>query len=95
MARMTSDINRLSETISWGLIDFVWGLTMMISIIVIMFSLNVKLALITLSVIPPLAIVSVYFQEKILTAYRKVRKINSKITGAFNEDISGAKLPKH
>ena len=94
MARMTSDINRLSETISWGLIDFVWGLTMMISIIVIMFSLNVKLALITLSVIPPLAIVSVYFQEKILTAYRKVRKINSKITGAFNEDISGAKTTK-
>ena len=81
MARMTSDINRLSETISWGLIDFVWGFTMMICIIVIMFSLNVKLALITLAVIPPLAIISVYFQEKILVAYRKVRSINSRITG--------------
>ena len=94
MARMTSDINRLSETISWGLIDFVWGFTMMICIIVIMFSLNVKLALITLAVIPPLAIISVYFQEKILVAYRKVRSINSRITGAFNEDISGAKTTK-
>ena len=94
MARMTSDINRLSETLSWGLVDFVWGVTMMITIIVIMFSLNVKLALITLSVIPPLAIISVYFQQKILTAYRKVRKINSRITGAFNEDISGAKTTK-
>ncbi|WP_077368789.1 ABC transporter ATP-binding protein [Anaerosalibacter sp. Marseille-P3206] len=94
MARMTSDINRLSETISWGLIDFVWGFTMMICIVVIMFSLNVKLALITLAVIPPLAIISVYFQEKILVAYRKVRAINSRITGAFNEDISGAKTTK-
>lgn len=94
MARMTSDINRLSETLSWGLVDFVWGVTMMITIIVIMFSLNVKLALITLSVIPPLAIISVYFQQKILTAYRKVRNINSRITGAFNEDISGAKTTK-
>lgn len=94
MARMTSDINKLSETISWGLVDFVWGITMMVSIIIVMFSLNVKLALITLSVIPPLAIVSIYFQEKILMAYRKVRKFNSKITGAFNEDISGAKTTK-
>lgn len=94
MARMTSDINRLSETISWGLVDFVWGITMMLSITVVMFSLNMKLALITLSVIPPLAIISVYFQEKILMAYRKVRKINSRITGAFNEDISGAKTTK-
>ena len=94
MARMTSDINRLSETISWGLVDFVWGITMMLSITIVMFSLNMKLALITLSVIPPLAIISVYFQEKILMAYRKVRKINSRITGAFNEDISGAKTTK-
>ncbi|MBW4827061.1 MAG: ABC transporter ATP-binding protein/permease [Clostridiaceae bacterium] len=94
MARMTSDINRLSETISWGLVDFVWGITMMLSITIVMFSLNTKLALITLSVIPPLAIISVYFQEKILMAYRKVRKINSRITGAFNEDISGAKTTK-
>lgn len=94
MARMTSDIARLSETISWGLIDFVWGCTMMIAIMIIMFSLNWKLALITLSVVPPLAIVSSYFQKKILEAYRNVRKINSKITGAFNEDIAGAKTTK-
>lgn len=94
MARMTSDINRLSETISWGLVDFVWGITMMLSITIVMFSLNMKLALITLSVIPILAIISVYFQKEILMAYRKVRKINSRITGAFNEDISGAKTTK-
>ena len=39
---------------------------------------------------PILAIVSLYFQQKILKAFRKVRKINSRITGAFNEGISGA-----
>ena len=32
MARMTSDINRLSETISWGLVDYSWGITMMTAI---------------------------------------------------------------
>lgn len=94
MARMTSDINRLSETISWGLVDFSWGLTMMLGVTIYMMILNYKLALITLSVIPPLAIISVYFQRKILIAQRDVRKINSQITGAYNEDIQGAKTTK-
>jgi len=94
MARMTSDINRLSETISWGLVDFSWGFTMMIGITTYMLILNWKLALIVLSVIPILAILSAYFQKKILKAQRKVRKINSQITGAYNEDIQGAKTTK-
>lgn len=94
MARMTSDINRLSETISWGLVDLSWGLSMMIAVTIAMIKLNPKLALITLSVIPFLALVSFYFQKKILKAQRKVRKINSKITAAYNEDIQGAKTTK-
>ena len=94
MSRMTSDITRLSETISWGLVDFSWGITMMIGIIVYMMILNWKLALIVLIVIPPLALISVYFQKRILIAQRGVRSVNSLITGAFNEDIQGAKTTK-
>lgn len=94
MARMTSDINRLSETISWGLVDLAWGMTMMTGVTIYMFILNARLAAITLSVIPILAIISVYFQRKILVAQREVRKINSQITGAYNEDIQGAKTTK-
>ncbi len=94
MSRMTSDINRLSETISWGLVDFSWGLTVMTGVTIYMLILNWKLALITLSVIPLLAVISVYFQKRILKAQRGVRKINSQITGAYNEDIQGAKTTK-
>lgn len=94
MARMTSDVTRLSETISWGLVDFSWGVSMMIGIVIYMLILNWKLALITLIVIPPLAVISLYFQKKILIAQRKVRSVNSKITAAFNEDIQGAKTTK-
>lgn len=94
MARMTSDINRLSETISWSLVDLSWGFSMMIAVTIAMLRLNPKLAMITLSVIPFLAIVSFYFQKKILNAQRDVRKINSEITAAYNEDIQGAKTTK-
>lgn len=94
MARMTSDIRRLGDVISWSLVDLVWGITMMIAMMAIMFSLNWKLALISLSVVPLLAIISLYFQKRILKAYRQVRKINSRITGAFNEGIMGAQTTK-
>ena len=94
MARMTSDINRLSETISWSLVDFSWGISMMTAVTIAMLRLNFQLALITLSVIPFLAIVSFYFQKRILAAQRGVRKINSQITAAYNEDIQGAKTTK-
>lgn len=94
MARMTSDVQRLGDTIAWGLVDLVWGFTMMTGIAIVMLFMNLKLALISLSVVPFLAIASVYFQQKILKAHRKVRKINSRITGAFNEGIMGAKTTK-
>lgn len=94
MARMTSDIGRLSETISWSLVDLAWGFSMMTFVIIAMFRLNAKLALITLSVVPILVVVSFYFQKKILHSQREVRKINSKITAAYNEDIQGAKTTK-
>ncbi|MCK4695940.1 MAG: ABC transporter ATP-binding protein, partial [Candidatus Cloacimonetes bacterium] len=94
MARMTSDSQRLGGFISWGLVDFMWGSSMMFLIAVVMLIMNWKLALITLTVVPVLVVISIYFQKKILKAYRLVRKTNSKITGSFNEGISGARTTK-
>lgn len=94
MARMVSDIARLSELVSWGIIDVLWSGSYVIGIIVIMLTLNWKLGLIVLAVLPPLAVICVYFQRKILKHYRDVRKQNSKITGAFNEGIMGAVTTK-
>ncbi len=94
MARMTSDTQKLGEVIAWGMIDMTWGTTMMAGLAVIMLVVNWKLALITLSVVPILAIASVLFQRRILGRYRSVRKINSRITAAFNEGIMGARTTK-
>jgi len=94
MARMTSDAQRLGDTISWGLVDMVWGGTMMIAIGVFMIAMNPRLGLLVLLVLPPLALVSMYFQKKILASNREVRKTNSRISGAYNEGIMGAKTTK-
>ncbi len=94
MARMTSDTRQLSDILSWGLVDITWGGMMMIMLIVVMFVLNVQLTLITLAVMPLLIYLSWFFRKRILKAYRDIRKQNSKITGAFNEGITGAKTTK-
>ncbi|MFP4383187.1 MAG: ABC transporter ATP-binding protein [Spirochaetia bacterium] len=94
MARMTSDSQRLGEMIAWGLIDLTWGSSLMVIMSIVMIAVNWKLALLTLSVMPVLVGIAIYFQRKILKRYREVRKINSKITGSFNEGIRGAVTSK-
>lgn len=94
VARMTSDIQRLSDILSWGLMDMVWGLALMVGISITMLIINWKMAMIIILVIPVIAVISVYFQRRILMTYRDVRKINSKITNDFSEAIFGAKTTK-
>lgn len=94
IARTTSDATKISETVAWGVVDLVWGATMMFGVSVVMLIINWKLALVTLITIPVLALVSVFFEKKMLVSYRNVRKINSKITGLFNDGIVGAKTTK-
>lgn len=94
IARTTSDATKISETVAWGVVDLVWGATMMLGVSVVMLLINWKLALVTLITVPVLALVSVFFEKKMLVSYRNVRKINSKITGLFNDGIVGAKTTK-
>ena len=94
MSRMTSDASHLGEAFSWVLVDLVWGVIYLIASYIAMFMIDARLALIVLLIVPPLAIVSHFFQKKILKNQRAVRKANSQITSAFNEGIMGAKATK-
>lgn len=94
MSRMSSDINKLSSIVAWGLSDLLWGVFLIIAIVIIMFKDNVKLALISMITLPLVILFSGYLRKKILKAQRRVRKINSKLTSAYNEDIQGAKTTK-
>lgn len=94
LSRMTTDTQRLADTIGWSLLDLVWGLIFTVMCSIQMFILRWQLAAVIVLVLPPLAVISVYFQRKILAAYREVRKTNSKITSALNEGIMGARTTK-
>jgi len=94
MARTNSDTSRIGDLVAWGLIDFTWSVFYCTGAIIAMFIVHWKLALITCATIPIMAFLTWFFQKRILNVNRIVRKINSKMTGAMNEGITGAKTVK-
>jgi len=94
MSRLTSDAERLGWLVSWGVLDVVWGLMNILSALYFMTIINWRLALIVFAAIPLLLIVAVQFKKHILVQFRLVRKLNSKITGSFNENITGVRVVK-
>ena len=94
IARVMSDVSRISGMLAWGLMDVMWSAVYVLGVFIAMLFLNWKLALLVMLIVPAIAILTVYFQNKILHWNRKTRRINSQITGAFNEGISGARTSK-
>ena len=94
MSRLTSDTQRLGDTVGWSLVDLTWGAGFLVLCSAQMLLLNWRMALVVMLVLPPLAVISWRFQKGILESYRQVRKRNSQLTAAFNEGIHGAKTTK-
>lgn len=94
MARLTSDTERLSDLLTWGILDVTWAVINISTAAIFMFLINAKLAVIVLVMLPILIVVAFRFRTKILYHYRRSRKMNSRITGAFNESITGVRVIK-
>jgi ATP-binding cassette, subfamily B, bacterial len=94
MSRVTSDSERISELVTWGMLDVVWAIMNISTSLLFMLSINWRLTLVVFLILPVLVVVAAWFQKRILTQYREVRKQNSKLTGAFNENITGVRVVK-
>lgn len=93
-ARVMSDTSRIGTLISWSCIDGVYNLTYAVGAAAVMLSVNRRMALLVLAVVPLFALTVTLFQRKLLPLNRRVREINSQITGDFNETITGAETVK-
>jgi len=94
ITRLTSDCDRLARVIAWGILDVFWGFSYIALIAASLLLMNWRLGLVVLAVVPPLVVVSRYFQLKLLFSQRDIRQHNSQITAAFNESISGVRTTK-
>lgn len=94
MSRVTSDSSHIADLITWGAVDVTWAIMSIVTAGFFMLLLNWQLGLIVLTIIPVLVIVAGWFQKRIITQYRIVRKTNSRITGSYNENIQGVRVSK-
>jgi len=94
MSRVTSDSERVAELVTWGFLDVTWSIMNIATAVFFMLMINWQLALIVFMAIPVLIVVAVQFKKKIIVEFREVRKINSKITGSYNETITGVRVIK-
>ena len=94
IARLTSDVSKLAEVMSWQFVDsFYFTLLIIVSIISIFFY-SVPIGIAVLVTYPILFAAIHFIKSKILVQYRKVRKQNSIITSKYNELIGGIQTIK-
>ena len=93
-ARTMSDTERIGELLAWRMMDVVWNVSYILFATVVMIVVNLRLALCVLVVVPVAVAAIMYFQKKIVEDNRIVREINSRITGNFNEGITGMRSIK-
>jgi ATP-binding cassette subfamily B protein len=94
VTRLTSDCAKISSIIPWFLLDLAWGTCTIVAIAIAMLIIHAKLALIVLAIVPPLAIVSAFFQQRLLESARCIRRTSSQITASVNEAIMGVRTTK-
>lgn len=94
VARLTSDCERLTNILAWGLFDLIWGTTMMLAVGGALMILHWKLGLLVMSTVPLVFWISAKIRRSILFSARTVRSTNSLITGSFNESIMGISTSK-
>lgn len=94
LSRISSDTGKVTELISWSMIEVVWGGGMIIFCVTSMFIYNWKLALIVTLTIPVLTLISFKLRMLILKYSREARKYNSEMTARFNEHINGVEVNK-
>ena len=93
-ARLMSDTGRIGGLVSWTLVDGIWRISYLVGSIGVMLWLNWQLAGMVLLILPLLVVLFSIFQRKLIRVNREVREVNSRITGNFNEGITGAKTIK-
>ena len=94
MSRVTSDASRIADLVTWGLIDSTWSIINITTALIFMYFINWQLATVMLLIVPILVVIAAVFKKKILIEYRRSRKLNSKLTGVYNENITGVRVVK-
>lgn len=92
MSRLTSDVQALYELFSSGMVAILGDVVTLTGIMIVMFAINWKLALITLSVIPVLIYITFVFRKHVRDLYRQTRLKIARLNAYLHEHIVGMRV---
>jgi ATP-binding cassette, subfamily B, multidrug efflux pump len=89
VTRLTSDVEVLGEMFAAGIVTVVGDIIVLFGIVVIMLWMNLKLSLVTFTVLPLLVWIAFSFRRKMREAYREVRSRLANVNAFLAESIGG------
>lgn len=92
MTRMTSDIEALTQLLQTGLVTAIVSLLTCAGVAVALLVMNWQLALITMTIVPPLAFATVWFRRASAVAYEDAREKVGTVNADFQESLSGVRV---
>ncbi len=89
VTRATTDVDALNELFTAGLVSVFGDVVTLLGIVVVLFVLDWRLALVTFSILPLLLLLTVWFKTRARDMYREVRIWIARINAFLQEHISG------
>ena len=92
ISRLTNDVDALDQLVTEGVTSLLKNTLLLLGSIVILFALDWRLALATLTVMPALIVATAMFRSRSTRAYRAVRERLGLVTATLAEDIAGMRV---
>jgi ATP-binding cassette subfamily B multidrug efflux pump len=92
IVRVINDVGVLREFITWAMLAVARDVFTLVAIILAMLAMNVRLSLLTFTVIPMMVLVTIIFRRKARDTYRQVRAAISWVNSVLAENINGVRV---
>lgn len=92
VTRVTTDVDALNELFTSGVVAVFGDVFMLAGIMIVLLSMNWKLALVSFAVLPPLFLVSLLFKRRVRESYRRVRTRIARMNAFIQENVTGMQV---
>jgi len=92
ISRVINDVGVINELLSQGLISMIGDSILLIGTIVVMVAMEPRLALLTFSVLPLMALSTILFSRRARVAFRETREKIGAVVGDLAENIAGMRV---
>ena len=92
ISRVINDVGVINDLLSSGLVTLVGDSVLLVGIVVVMFSMSPKLALLAFTVVPVMVLATMWFARRAQVAFRQTRARIAAVVGDLAEGLSGMRV---